>query len=188
MEDTVSQLSLGRLGGIAAAAGGVLWCLKIALDGIGGDPSTFAERLLFFVPLLFGAGLAGFYARYSGRMRGEGRAGFVQAFVGLAFLAAGFLMDLTFGLEEGIRISSFGFIILTLGLVLLGFPMLKTEPLPMWNFLPLVLGMLTLFNVIVGGYDLLRIAISVLFGLGWLAWGVLIFVDNRQLEEDKPAK
>ncbi len=184
----MTQINLGRLGGLAAAVGGVLWCLNIALDEIGGDPSTLAGRLLFVVPLLFGAGLAGFYARYSGRMRGEGRAGFVQAFVGLSFLAAGFLMDLTLGLEEGVKISSFGFIILTLGLVLLGFPMLKTEPLPMWNFLPLVLGMLTLFNVIAGGYDFLRIVISVLFGLGWLVWGMLIFLDTRELEEDKPVK
>ena len=181
------QLSLGRLGGIAAAAGGALWCLNVVLNSIGG-PSTFTARLLFVLPLLFGAGLAGFYARYSGRMRGEGRAGFVQAFVGLGFLTAGFLMDLTIGLDEGVRISSFGFIILTLGLVLLGFPVLKIEPLPMWNFLPLALGMLTLLNVVATSYDLLRAAISVLFGLCWLAWGVLIFVDNRELEEDKPAK
>ncbi len=181
-------VSLGRLGGFAAAAGGALWCLKIVLDGIGGDPSTLAGRLLFVAPLFFGAGLAGFYTRYSGSMRGEGRAGFVQAFVGLGFLAAGFLMDLTIGLNEGIRISSFGFIILTLGLVLLGFPMLKTEPLPTGNFLPLALGMLTLLNVVAVGYDIPRVAISVLFGLGWIAWGTLILLDTRELEEDKPVK
>ena len=181
-------MNLGRLGGVFAAAGGALWCLKMALDGIGGDPSTLAGRLLFVVPLLFGGGLAGFYARYSGRMRGEGRAGFVQAFVGLGFLTAGFLMDLTLGFDEGIRISSFGFIILTFGLVLLGFATLKTEPLPRWNFLPLAIGMLTLLNVIVGGYDILRIAISALFGLGWLLWGALILLDPREPGEDAPVK
>ncbi len=181
-------MSLGRAGGLAAAVGGVLWCLNVVLDRIGGDPATVAERLLFILPLLFGAGLAGFYVRYSGRMRGQGNAGFVQGFVGLAFLAAGFLMDLTLGIEEGIRISSFGFIILTLGLVLLGFATLKTEPLPAGNFLPLALGMLTLFNVIAGGYDLLRVAISALFGLGWLVWGLLVFLDSRESERDVPVK
>ena len=123
--------------------------------------------MLFVAPLLFGAGLAGFYARYSERMQGEGRAGFAQAFAGLGFLTVGL------GIEEGIRISSFGFLILTLGLVVLGFAMLRTEPLPIWNFLPLAIGMLTLLNVIVAGYDFLRVAISVLFGLGWLVWGRL---------------
>ena len=181
-------MSLVRLGGVATVVGGALWCLRVALDGIGDDPSAIAGRLLFVLPLLFGVGLAGFYARYSGRMRGEGRAGFVQTFVGLGFLAAGFLMDLTLGIDEGIRISSFGFIILTLGLVLLGFATLKTEPLPMWNFLPLAIGMLTLFNVIAGGYDLLRVAISALFGLGWLAWGALILLDLQNPDEDTPAK
>ena len=184
----MQQVNLGRLGGVAAAAGGLFWCLKIALDWIGGDPSTFAGRLLFIAPLLFGVGLAGFYARYSGRMRGEGRSGFVQAFVGLGFLTVGFILDLTVGIEEGIRISSFGFIILTLGLVVLGFAMLKTEPLPTWNFLPLAIGMLTLLNVIVAGYDSLRVGVSVLFGLGWLAWGALILLDHRISDEDTPVK
>ncbi|CAN5602056.1 hypothetical protein BH24ACT20_BH24ACT20_05200 [soil metagenome] len=182
------EMNLGRLGGVAGAVGGVLWCLRVALDGFGGDPAAFAGRLLFVVPLLFCAGLAGFYVLYSARMRGEGRAGFVQSFVGLGFLAAGFFADLTLGIEEGVRISSFGFIILTLGLVVLGFATLKTEPLYMWNFLPLAIGMLTLLNVIAGAYDLLRILISAIFGLGWLAWGILILVDPRETGENIPVK
>ncbi|MGB3683066.1 MAG: hypothetical protein WA990_11340, partial [Rubrobacteraceae bacterium] len=154
----MTNVNLARLGGAAAAAGGVLWCLRVVLEEIGGDVSTLAGRLLFVLPVLFILGLAGFYVNYSGRMRGEGRAGFVQAVVGLGFLAAGFLISLTFGIEEGTRISSFGFIILTLGLVILGFVTLKTEPMPAWNFLPLALGMLTLVNVIATGYDSVRVA------------------------------
>lgn len=184
----MSVTSLGRLGGLAAAAGGLLWCLRVALDGVGGDTSTLAGRSLFLVPLLFGAGLAGFYARYSGTMRGDGRGGFVQTFVGLGFLAVGFFMDLTLGLEGGIRVSSFGFIILTLGLVLLGFATIKNEPLLTWNFLPLAIGTLTLFNVILGSYEALRVLISVLFGLAWIVWGTLVFLDTREFEEDKPVK
>lgn len=184
----MQQVDFGRLGGVATAVGGIIWCLRIVLDEIGGDPSEFMGRLLFIAPLLFGVGLIGFYARYSERMRGEGRTGLVQAFVGLGFLTVGFILDLTIGIEEGIQISSFGFIILTLGLVVLGFTMLKVEPLPMWNFLPLAIGMLTLLNVIVSGYDFLRVAISVLFGLGWLAWGALILLDTRAPEEDTPIK
>ncbi|MGB3682755.1 MAG: hypothetical protein WA990_09755, partial [Rubrobacteraceae bacterium] len=72
--------------------------------------------------------------------------------------------------------------------VILGFVTLKTEPMPAWNFLPLALGMLTLVNVIATGYDSVRVAISILFGLGWLVWGTLILLDPRELEEDKPAK
>jgi hypothetical protein len=142
--------------------GGVLWCIRVALNALGGEPSALAGNLLFVVPLLFGAGLGGFYMDYWDRM------------------ATGFFVDLTLGIEEGVRISSFGFLILTLGLVVLGFATLKTEPLYRWNFLPLAIGTLTLFNVIVSSYDLLRTGISLLFGLGWLAWGILMLVDTRE--------
>lgn len=175
-------MSLPKIGGIAGAVGGMLWSLKVILDGPNPAEGGLADALFFVLPILFGAGLAGVYARYSGEMAGEGNAGFVQSFAGLALLSAGLFADLTLDLEDTTRIVSFGFIILTLGLLILGFAMLKTEPLPMWNFLPLVLGMLTPLNILIGDAPLIRLAISVAFGLGWLALGALVFLDRREAE------
>ncbi len=175
------DISLPRIGGAAAAVGGALWSLKIVLYGP--EPGgNIADLLFFFLPILFGAGLAGLYARYSGEMAGEGNAGFVQSFAGLALLSAGLFADLTLGLENTTRIVSFGFIILTLGLVILGFAMLKNEPLPMWNFLPLALGLLTPLNILIGDAPLIQLAISAAFGLGWLSLGTLVFLDQREPE------
>ncbi len=175
-------ISLPRIGGAAGAVGGALWSIKVVLDGPNPPGSGLDDVLLFLVPILFGAGLAGAYARYSGVMRGEGNAGFVQSFAGLTLLSAGLCADLTLGLENTTRIISFGFIILTLGLVILGFATLKNEPLPMWNFLPLALGLLTPLNLLIGDAPLIRLAISAAFGLGWLALGMLVFLDRRETE------
>ncbi|CAN5910113.1 hypothetical protein BH23ACT11_BH23ACT11_12650 [soil metagenome] len=176
------NLRLPKLGGAAAVIGGTLWAAKVLIEGPNPAGEGFDDALLFILPILFGAGLAGLYARYSGTMRGEGNAGFVQGFVGLVLLTAGLFADLTLGLENTTRIVSFGFIILTLGLVILGFATLKNEPLPYANFLPLALGLLTPLNLIVGDAPLIQLGISAAFGLGWLALGALVFLDQREPE------
>ena len=173
------SLNLAKIGGISAVIGGVLWSLKVLLDGTDAQDAGVADPFMFVLPLLFGAGLVGLYDRYAGSMQGHGGAGFTQSFAGLALLTGGFFADLTLEIEGATRIVSFGFIILTLGLIVLGFATLKTEPLPVGNFLPLALGMLTPLNIIVGQFPLPRLAISVLFGIGWLALGVLVLTNSR---------
>lgn len=174
------DVNLPKIGGIAGAVGGVLWSLKVVLDGPDPTVGGLDDALFFLLPILFGAGLAGIYARYSGAMEGEGNAGFVQSFAGITLLSAGLFADLTLGLEDTTRIVSFGFIILTLGLLILGFAMLKTEPLPMLNFLPLALGLLTPLNLLIGDAPLIRLTISAAFGLGWSALCVVAFLGHRQ--------
>ena len=171
-------LDLAKVGGVSAVVGGALWSLKVLLDGTNAEDAGVADPFMFLLPVLFGVGLAGLYARYSGSMHGHGGAGFTQSFAGLALLAGGLFADLTLGVEGAVRIVSFGFIILTLGLIILGFATLRTEPLPVGNFLPLALGMLTPLNIIVGPFPLPRLAISVLFGIGWLVLGVLVLNTN----------
>lgn len=172
-------VGLAKAGGVAAVLGGILWAVKVVHDGLAPGESGVADPLFFVLPLLFLGGLAGFYGRYSEEMEGEGLAGFAQSFAGLAILAAGYFLNLTLQIEDTARIVSFGFIILTLGLVVLGFATLKTEPLPAGNFLPLVMGLLTPLTIIIGGDALLQAAISALFGIGWLALGVLIVIGPR---------
>lgn len=174
-----------KIGGAVGALGGALWSVKVVADGANPSEGGLGDILFFLVPILFGAGLAGLYSRYSGDMRGEGNAGFVQSFAGLALLAAGLFADFTLGLENTTRIVSFGFIILTLGLLILGFSMLKNEPLPLFNFLPLVLGLLTPLNIVVSGAPVIQLAISAAFGLGWSALGAIVFLDRSEAI-DKP--
>lgn len=175
----MQTLNLAKIGGFAAAVGGALWSVKVLVDGPEAQDAGVGDPLMFLLPLLFAAGLYGLYARYGEEMQGRGVAGFTQSFAGLALLAGGLFADLTLGTEGAVRIVSFGFIILTLGLIILGFATLRTEPLPAGNFLPLALGMLTPLNIIVGEFPLLRLVISVLFGIGWLALGILVLNDGR---------
>lgn len=174
------DINLPRIGVFAGAVGGVLWSLKVVIDGPDPAPGGLDDALFFLLPILFGAGLAGIYARYSGIMEGEGNAGFVQSFAGIVLLSAGLFADLTLGLEDTTRIVSFGFIILTLGLLILGFAMLKTEPLPVLNFLPLALGLLTPLNILIGDAPLIQLAISAAFGLGWSALCIAASLGHQQ--------
>lgn len=173
-------------GGVAAVLGGVLWAVNAALYR-GGDFGP-AAGLLFLLPLLFALGLAGVYVRYAGRMQNQGNAGFVQSFAGLALLAAGLFGDLTLGVEGSARAVTFGYLILTLGLVLLGFAVLKTEPLSRWNFLPLALGLITPFSIIVSGVEPLQVTLSALFGIGWAALGYILLSDREAGDTERTSQ
>ncbi len=170
-------LSVVRWSGPAAMLGGALWGLKAVWDGVDAftGPNDVADVSFFIVPLLLLAGLAGLYARYAEHLAGVGQAGFIQGFIGLGFLVAGSVASFSLGVEGAEHILSFGFFILALGLVLLGFDTLKTEALPRWNFLPLVMGMLIPLSIIAGDLVWLHVAVSALFGLGWALLGYLLW-------------
>lgn len=176
--------TLVRLAALAGIVGGVLWGLKVSLDGLA-PASGLAETtdaLFFVAPLLMTAGFAGFHARYAGRITGMGRTGFVNGFIGLALLVVGFASGLSLGVEEAVRISSFGFLILAFGLVLLGLEVMKVAALPRWNFLPLAMGLLVPLSVISADAALLRVPLSALFGLGWVLLGLVLFWDAADAE------
>ena len=168
--------NLVRLCGLAAVLGGALWALKAILDenAVLARADDATDALFFVVPVLLLAGSVGLYIRYAGRVRGWGGAGFIQTFTGLVLIAGGFAADLSFGLEGAERASSFGFLILAFGLVLLGFDTLKFEALPRWNALPLAMGLLIPLSAISGSLAPLRGVLSVLFGLGWVLLGYLL--------------
>lgn len=182
----VDRETLVPVGGISAILGGALWAVNAALYR--GEEFGPASGLLFVLPVLFILGLAGVYVRYSGRMQNQGNAGFTQSLVGLTMLAGGFLADLTLGIEDTARIATFGYIILTFGLVLLGYATLKTEPLPRWNFLPLALGLVTPFGIILTGVEPLQVALSAVFGIGWAALGYILLTDRGTEHEEPPAQ
>lgn len=182
---TGNNAALEMAGGVAAVAGGILWSAKVLADEFAAGSTGFTDDLLFVVPLLFAAGTAGIWSRYSGRMESRANAGFVQTFAGLALLAAGLFLDLTLGVEDTARISSFGFIILALGLVLLGFSTLRTDPLPRWNFLPLALGLIIPANIVFGNLEAAGVTLSALFGLGWAALGYTLLSDRGEAGDER---
>lgn len=163
---------------IATVTGGCLWIVKVVLDGLASPALVWATDPLFFVaPLLMLAGFWGFHARYSERIRGMGRTGFVNTFIGLVLLVVGFASGLSFGSEEALRISSFGFLILAFGLILLGLETMKVGALPRWSFLPLAMGLLVPLSIVAGDNALLRVPLSAFFGLGWVLLGVVLLMD-----------
>jgi hypothetical protein len=173
-----------RAAALASIAGGALWSAKVILDGFSPPPRLLAitDAPFFVAPLLMAAGLAGMHARYSSRIRGMGRTGFVNGFIGLALLTVGLAGDLSFGVEEAVRISSFAFLILAFGLVLLGLEVLKVAALPRWNFVPLAMGLLVPLSVVAGDATLLRAPLSALFGFGWVLLGLVLLADAAGAE------
>lgn len=171
--------SLLRPAALAGIVGGALWGVKVILDGVAPASriADLTDDFYFVAPLLMLAGLAGVHARYSPRIRGIGRTGFVNGFIGLVLLAAGFVAGLSFGSEEAMRISSFGFLILAFGLVLLGLETIKAGAFPRWSFLPLAMGLLVPLSVVFGDVALLRAPLSALFGLGWVLLGLVLLQD-----------
>lgn len=170
----VSEKSLVRAAGVAAALGGLLWMVNVIFgEGVGGGGAISA--LLSAVPVAFAAGLAGLYLRY-GVDSSPGKAGLGQGLAGLALLAGGFITDATgYGVAE--QLLSFGLIIFALGLVLLGLSYLKDEPMPHLNYLPFGIGVLIPISLVLAPVEPLGFVVSALFGAGWVALGALLAAD-----------
>ena len=181
---STARTNLVRICGLATVVGGVVWAINAVFDAGSAGSDNLINNLLFVAPLFFIAGLVGFYFRYAAAMRGAGSGGFVQTFAGLGLLTGGFIAGDLFGFEEAARVLSFGFIIVTLGLVLFGFAFVKMEPLPYLNFLPLALGIALPASIIFGNIEVLRVVVSILFGLGWSLFGIVLFSDAEGAVED----
>lgn len=178
---------LDRWGGVAAMLGGGAWSVRAVLVGGASVPAPgLADALLLAAPVLWLAGMAGLHARYSGRVKGLGSAGFAQSFVGLVMILGGALAELWSGTEGPQQAYSFGFLVLAFGLVLLGFEVLKAETLPRWNFLPLALGLLIPASTLAAGLAWLGVGVSVLFGLGWILLGYVLWSETPNGSGERP--
>jgi hypothetical protein len=176
-------LNPARTSALAAVLGGALWIFRVVVEGSGApEPGGFASSWFFVVPLFLLFSLTGTYVLYRDRLGSLGQAGITQGCIGLGFLAVGFLVDLALGLEGVVRISSFGFLILTLGMVLLGYATVRSDLFYRWNFLPLAIGIAIPLDIIVGGIFWAQIAVSVFFGLCWVLLGYLVWSDAGRAE------
>lgn len=191
---------------MAAVLGGVLFSAKILWEMAGVVPlntTDITDTLFFVVPLLWLAGLSGFYARCTERYGPLGNIGFM---VSLSGLAVGTIGSLIGAWVEPLRLGYWlGFRFLCLGLVLLGIATIGARALPGgWSILPLVLGLLGLgralftffavtrgarvFNAPEGQGELgsflaswagtLSSVLGVLFGIGWVLLGYALWASK----------
>jgi hypothetical protein len=212
----MSPSKLLQWSGLAAALGGVLFSAKILWEVAGVVPlntTDITDTLFFIVPLLWLAGLSGFYARCTERYGPLGNTGFMVSLAGLAVGTTGSLVG---AWVEPLRLAYWlGFRFLCVGLVLLGIATIRAQALSDgWNVLPLGLGLLglgrvffMLFVVTIGttafeapeGQDelgsflaswagTLTSVLGVLFGIGWGLLGYALWVGKTEETERSPVR
>jgi hypothetical protein len=204
-----------RWSGLAAVLGGVLFSAKILWEMAGVVPlntTDITDTLFFIVPLLWLAGLSGFYARCTERYGPLGNTGFMLSLAGLTIGTIGSLVGAWI---EPLRLAYWlGFRFLCVGLGLLGIATIGARALHGWSVLPLVLGLLglgrgffmffavtrgaTLFEAPEGQGELgsflaswagtLTSVLGVLFGIGWALLGYALWVGKTEETERSPAR
>lgn len=148
-------------------------------DPLGGPDLWYELAGALWAPalLLILAGLVGFYQQHRNEIGLLGRFAVVGAGIASAVGAAGMLLTglelaRVVGSEFGWYVFVFGLFGLLGNLVLLGAATLSRRPLPRWNALPLVLGLLPWLGFT--GEPAVPIAMG-LFALGWILFGYALY-------------
>ncbi len=137
-----------RWSGLLAVLGGILWATTWILVAFtaGGTRDVFglSERgwrtlLLNPAMVFFMAGLVGFHAKQAGRSGRLGRSGLAVGVVGLGTMILGniiefWVSELFYGTQQpGWRVMGVGFVLLPIGLLLLGIGTLKASVFSGWR-------------------------------------------------------
>ena len=187
---------IGRLGGLAAVVGGLLWSAKSFYDRNDAPPwpTDLTDDLFFVVLLLFLIALVGLYTRSRGRLR-EWEAlslvGFVASMCGLIASVVG---QLTMVFEVGPSwwfgmswwMFVFGYFLTNLGLAFVGNSVIQSGALPRWRALPLMIGVLGILLILVadppnsdlGVYPSLVLWMA--YGFGWALLGYVLWSDGDE--------
>ena len=186
-----------RLGGLAAAVGGVLWSVKALIGTTGGPlgaplwPAKGSDYLFVVVQLLFLAGIAGLYARYEdGLEESEGGVALALSSTGVIVSCVGPLGLLSS--EVAWYVFGVGCVVECIGLMALGATASQSpaKTLPhYWRSLPFAIGLLGIFSFPLGVppdgviETCLTVTLRTLFGLGWVLVGYhLCFFSGRGKE------
>ena len=189
-----------RWSGLATMLGGLLFMVLWRLAGMAestkvlGLTESAYGRMNTASLLLLTAGLAGLYlyARQAGRFGRLGAAGFVLAFIGVALMVLGnviewWISDLMFadvplgefkpGTHAGWGMFLIGLCVLAVGLVLVGIATIQAKALPRWSrVLPLVTGLLLASGFLVAlsigewGLWVILLSLGVWMLLGYVVW------------------
>ena len=194
----MASAKLIRWSGLAAMLGGLLLMVLGALAHMAESTKVLGlteaaySRMNTASLLLLAAGLAGLYARQAGRFGRLGVAGFVLAFIGLALMVLGnviesWISDLIFadvplgefkpGAHAGWGIFLIGLCVLAVGLVLVGIATIQAKVLPRWSrVLPLVSGVLLASGFLVAltigewGFGVIVLSLGPWMLLGYVLW------------------
>jgi hypothetical protein len=178
-----SKSILVRASALAALLGGLLWDAKILYmiyktNGDRAYHNDLTDTLLFVVPLLLLAGLAGLYVNCRGRL-GEQESlalvSFILASVGLAgasvssgLWALGIVSDVLRGLWGGL-------LFVAIGLLLLGGSIIQVGLLGRWKAVPLIVGVIGILAVALPPWNAVGVAAWALFGFAWVALGYVLW-------------
>ncbi len=167
----MAPLNSGRWGALASMLTGVLWVITGIIYLLNPEYWDFSSPLDYLNIIAEGAaqlmmlgGLAGLHSRQSRTYGRLGAAGFYASFVGAALWAFGNLGGIPdFGIIGFANAIYFlGFLLMNIGLLLLGVATLRAKMLPRWSGPALIIGLVALWVLGGGGGGLL-------FGLVWLA-------------------
>jgi hypothetical protein len=163
----------------------LLWVAKIIYESSSDRPypNDLTDDLLFVVPLLLLAGLAGLYAHCRGRLGEQENvalAGFILASVGLAgasvssgLWALGLVSDVLKGLWGGL-------FFVAIGLLLLGGSIIAAGLLGRWKTVPLTMGIIGILAVAMPPWNFVGVAAWALFGFTWVALGCVLCVSEGE--------
>ena len=181
-----SSSNLVRLGGLAAALGGILFAAKAYWDRNDGPPwpTDVTDSLAFITPLLFLMGIWGLYTLCRDRVGRLGTTGSLISCAGLPISVVGaiavrFVDAFWFVFVLGILVG-------LIGLALAGIAIVRARPLGSWSILPLVLAVYGLFTFMSGDPPnssfgrTTGLVLWVLFGLGWVLLGYVLLSVRRQ--------
>lgn len=178
---------------LASMAGGVLWMI----GGLNVLPSAVVQPMLYYLArlalipaaLLLFVTLPTLYYRWRVHPDRLARLGLGCSCSALALIMLGTLSDyfavwrwVPLSHDSATSIIALGLLLLSIGLVLLGSAILHRAEQPGWQALPLMLGLLGLFLPIGAGIDgLIGFVVWLLFGLGWLWIGGILWIERQGL-------
>jgi len=176
------RLTLARGGGLAGIAGGGLWLLMWSL--IRDDGSNPAGVWLSIVATAaMAVGVVGLAC--AGKPGWLGWVGLAPAFLGAILLGLAFIASEWLGMDEGWALMMIGLMSHTIGLSLFGLANIKARVLPRFNFLPLVVGLLSGPLPLAASFGLAEDAewpfalLIFALGLGWVALGLLLLFMSK---------
>lgn len=198
--------TIARLAGLAVMLGGLLWIPLRYFATVSWDNTILGlgyrgwNSLVPIPLLLLLLGVLTLRARYREGIGRLGRAGLVLTAVGLAGTAIGVIVEFWWagGLAGNRLGANIGWavylasyiLVLTLGLWLFGIALIRTARLRIWSLVPLLMGALTLswpLAIALGGAwesewaePVFGLGWQVLFGLGWLPVGYVLYSDRAQ--------
>ncbi len=190
-----SKSLLVRASALAAVLGGLLWDAKIIYmiyesNSDRAYPKDLTDALLFVVPLLLMAGLAGLYVHCRGRLGEQENlalAGFILGSVGLAGASVssglwtlGIVSDVLRGLWGGL-------LFVAIGLMMLGGYILQAGLLGRWKAVPLIVGVIGILAVAMPPWNSVGVAAWGLFGLAWVALGYVLWSGEGETVQ-RPAR